>query len=126
MPDITLRHVSKVYSGGVLAVDDLSLTIPDGAFMCLLGASGCGKTTTLRMIAGLEQPTAGEIEVAGRVLDSVATGQFVPAEDRDMGLVFQSYALWPHMTVRENAEFGLTLRRMSGAERRAQVSKVLS
>src|SRR5207237_949895 len=96
------------------------------SMVILLAAARCGKTSSLRMIAGLEQPTAGEIEVAGRVLDSVATGRFVPAEDRDMGLVFQSYALWPHMTVRENAEFGLTLRRMSGAERRAQVGKVLT
>jgi iron(III) transport system ATP-binding protein len=125
MPEIVLRSLSKIYPGGVLAVDDLSLSVPDGAFMCLLGASGCGKTTTLRMIAGLEQPTAGEIEVGGRVLDSVARGQYVPAEQRGMGLVFQSYALWPHLTVRQNVEFGLTLRKMPRGERRARVDQVL-
>src|SRR5206468_5359631 len=114
VPEIVLRGVSKIYAGGVLAVDDLSLTVPDGAFMCLLGASGCGKTTTLRMIAGLEQPTAGEIAVGGRVLDSVASGHFVPAEDRRMVLVFQSYALCPHPTVRQTAEVVPTLRCPSG------------
>ena len=80
--------------------------------MCMLGPSGCGKTTTLRMIAGLEQPTAGSISVDDRVLDSVDRGVFVPPERREMGLVFQSYALWPHMTIRQNTEYGLRLRKV--------------
>ncbi len=125
MPEIALRGLTKIYPGGMLAVDDLSLTVPDATFMCLLGASGCGKTTTLRMIAGLEQPTAGEIVVGGRVLDAVARSQYVPAEERGMGLVFQSYALWPHLTVRQNVEFGLTQRKMPRGERRARVDEML-
>jgi len=125
MPEITLTGVSKQFPGGVRAVEELTLTIPDGAFMCLLGPSGCGKTTTLRMIAGLEQPSSGEISVGGRVLDSVAQGRFVPPEKRSMGLVFQSYALWPHLTVEENTEFGLTVRGVPRAERHARVADVL-
>jgi iron(III) transport system ATP-binding protein len=75
--------------------------------MCLLGPSGCGKTTTLRMIAGLENLSAGEIVVGDRVIDSTYAGVFVPPERRGMGLVFQSYALWPHLTIEQNTDFGL-------------------
>ncbi len=125
MPTITLRGLTKDYGNGVKAVDRLDLVIPDGSFMCLLGPSGCGKTTTLRMIAGLEQPTAGEIEVGDRFLDSPATGRFVPAERRNMGLVFQSYALWPHMTVAGNTEFGLRMRKVPSAQRSQRVRDVL-
>lgn len=125
MPQITLTGVSKQFPGGVRAVEELNLTIPDGAFMCLLGPSGCGKTTILRMIAGLEQPSAGEISVGGRLVDSVARGCFVPPERRGMGLVFQSYALWPHLTVRENIEFGLIVRAVPRAERRVRVADML-
>ncbi len=125
MPHIGLSRVSKQFPGGVRAVEDLDLIIPDGAFMCLLGPSGCGKTTVLRMIAGLEQPSAGEISVGGRVFDSVARGCFVPSEERGIGLVFQSYALWPHLTVRENIEFGLSVRAVPRAERHARVADVL-
>ncbi|HWB38267.1 MAG TPA: ATP-binding cassette domain-containing protein, partial [Rugosimonospora sp.] len=111
MPAITLSGVVKTYPGGTRpAVRDLDLTVPDGSFTCLLGPSGCGKTTTLRMIAGLEQPSRGEIAVGDRVLDSVERGIYVPPEKRDMGLVFQNYALWPHLTVRGNTEFGLRMR----------------
>ncbi len=117
MPGISLTQIKKAYGVGAIAVHGLDLTIPDGAFMCLLGPSGCGKTTTLRMIAGLEQPTAGEIRVGDRVLDSVQEGKFVPTEKRGMGFVFQSYALWPHLTVRRNVDFGLRLRKVSHAER---------
>jgi iron(III) transport system ATP-binding protein len=126
MPDIDLAHISKSYVSGQLAVDGLDLRIPDGSFTCLLGPSGCGKTTTLRMIAGLEQPTAGEIRVGDRVLDSVESGVFVPTERRHMGLVFQSYALWPHLTVRKNVEFGLRMQRVSSSERKKRVDEVLS
>ena len=101
MPTIALSRVTKRYPGATTnAVEDMDLTIDHGDFMCMLGPSGCGKTTTLRMIAGLEQPTAGSISVDDRVLDSVDRGVFVPPERREMGLVFQSYALWPHMTIR--------------------------
>ncbi|OLT34936.1 ABC transporter ATP-binding protein [Actinomadura sp. CNU-125] len=123
MPTITLSGVVKTYPGGARpAVRDLDLTIPDGSFTCLLGPSGCGKTTTLRMIAGLEQPTLGEITVGDRVLDSVERAVHVPPEKRDMGLVFQNYALWPHLTVRGNTEFGLRMRKVP-AERRAARAK---
>ncbi|GIL29987.1 ABC transporter ATP-binding protein [Actinocatenispora comari] len=126
MPDITLTDVSKSYGTGPAAVTDLNLTVPDGSFTCLLGPSGCGKTTTLRMIAGLEHPTAGAISVGGRVLDSVERGVFVPPERREMGLVFQNYALWPHLTVARNVEFGLRVRRMPARKRAERVRQALT
>jgi iron(III) transport system ATP-binding protein len=125
MPTITLTGISKSYGGGEHAVRDLDLTVPDGAFMCLLGPSGCGKTTTLRMIAGLEQPTTGTIAVGDRVLDSVERGLYVPPEKRHMGLVFQNYALWPHLTVLANTEFGLRMRKVPAPERRARAEAAL-
>jgi len=125
MPNITLTNVAKSYGSGPLAVDDLSLEIPDGAFMCLLGPSGCGKTTTLRMIAGLEHPTGGSIVVGDRVLDSVERGVFVPPERREMGLVFQNYALWPHLNVAKNVDFGLRVKKVPAAERHRRTDKAL-
>lgn len=126
MPDINLKNVTKNYAGhGNAAVDDLSLTIADGEFMCLLGPSGCGKTTTLRMIAGLEHLSDGEIAIGDRVVDSVSAATFVPPERRGLGLVFQSYALWPHMTVERNIDFGLRLRKLPEVERRAKVNDVM-
>ncbi|MQY49219.1 ATP-binding cassette domain-containing protein [Rhizobiales bacterium RZME27] len=126
MPDITLTHVTKNYvSHGQPAVDDLNLTIANGEFMCLLGPSGCGKTTTLRMIAGLEHLSDGEIRIGDRVVDSLGSGTFVPPEQRRLGLVFQSYALWPHMTVERNIDFGLRLRKLPETERRAKVNDVM-
>ena len=124
MPEIVLDRVAMQF-GREWAVDSLSLTVPAGGFMCLLGPSGCGKTTTLRMIAGLEEPTGGRISIGGAVLSDAAEGTFVPAERRGLGLVFQSYALWPHLTVAQNVEFGLKLRRMDRAARRARVAEVL-
>jgi iron(III) transport system ATP-binding protein len=126
MPAIVLRGLTKEYTPGVRAVDALDLTIPDGAFMCLLGPSGCGKTTTLRMIAGLEQPTSGEISAGDRTLDAPDRGQYVPSEKRDMGLVFQSYALWPHLSVGGNVEFGLRMRKLPRRMRADRVREVLS
>ncbi|MEY4984054.1 MAG: hypothetical protein RIR62_2320 [Pseudomonadota bacterium] len=93
--------------------------------MCLLGPSGCGKTTTLRMIAGLENLSSGEIRVGDRVVGNVATATFVPPEKREMGLVFQSYALWPHLTIERNTDFGLRLRNVPKAEREARVTAVM-
>ncbi|MEV4222276.1 ABC transporter ATP-binding protein [Nonomuraea sp. NPDC049725] len=125
MPTIVLSGIAKRYGGGDHAVKNLDLVVPDGAFMCLLGPSGCGKTTTLRMIAGLEQPTAGSITVGDRVLDSVEKGLYVPPEKRGMGLVFQSYALWPHLSVRANVEFGLRMRKVPAPERRSRAEAAL-
>ena len=94
-------------SDRVRAVDHVSFKVDDGRFYTLLGPSGCGKTTTLRCIAGLERPDSGEIEVAGSKVYSSANGAFVPAYRRPIGMVFQSYAIWPHLTVFENVAFPL-------------------
>ena len=103
MATVTFDHVWKKY-GEVVAVNDLSLEIQDGEFMVLVGPSGCGKTTALRMVAGLESITEGTIRIGDRVVNDLAP------KDRDVAMVFQSYALYPHMTVRENLEFGLKIR----------------
>lgn len=124
MASIELENISKTFEGGVSAVTDLTLSIPHGRFMTLLGPSGCGKTTTLRMIAGLEMPDCGEIRFDRRRLFSERTGELVPAEKREIGLVFQSYALWPHMTVEQNVAFGLEMKGMSRQERRERVGWV--
>ncbi len=105
MAQISVRNVTKVYKGGVKAVDDVNLGIENKEFMVLVGPSGCGKSTTLRMIAGLEEITDGKIWIADRLVNDV------PAKDRDIAMVFQNYALYPHMTVFENMSFGLRLRR---------------
>lgn len=125
MPTIELSGISKSYGPGPDAVRQVSLTVADGDFMCLLGPSGCGKTTILRMLAGLETLTKGTIQVGGRVMDSPATGAFVAPEKRQLGLVFQSYALWPHMTVERNIAFGLRLRRMPREDIARQVGTVM-
>ncbi|MFN8520189.1 MAG: sn-glycerol-3-phosphate ABC transporter ATP-binding protein UgpC [Chloroflexota bacterium] len=104
MATVTFDHVWKKY-GEVVAVNDLSLEIQDGEFMVLVGPSGCGKTTSLRMIAGLEEITQGDLRIGDRVVNNV------PPKDRDIAMVFQSYALYPHMTVRDNLAFGLKLRK---------------
>ena len=103
MARIELDHVTKVYPGGVPAVNDLSLDIPDGDFMVLVGPSGSGKSTALRMVAGLEEVTSGEIRIGDRVVNDL------PPKDRDIAMVFQNYALYPHMTVEENLAFSLQL-----------------
>jgi iron(III) transport system ATP-binding protein len=109
---ISVRGLSKRYEGRDVvrnAVDGISFEIPEGQLFTLLGPSGCGKTTTLRMIAGLEKPNDGEIEIDERLVYSRAQGTFVPANRRPIGMVFQSYAIWPHMTVFENVAFPLTV-----------------
>ena len=116
MSSITLTGVSKRFDSTV-AVDDVSLTIEDREFLVLLGPSGCGKSTLLRMIAGLEQPTGGEIRIGDRVVTDVEP------KDRDLAMVFQSYALYPHMTVRANIEFPLRSRKVPKAERATQVAE---
>lgn len=109
MSDLHLRGLTKRF-GDAAAVDDLDLDIASGESVVLLGPSGCGKTTTLRMIAGFERPSAGTISIGGSVVASSET--FVPPDKRQVGMVFQSYALWPHMTVADNVAFGLTTRRL--------------
>jgi iron(III) transport system ATP-binding protein len=107
---VELRGLTKRY-GSHAAVDDVSLTIEHGRLVCLLGPSGCGKTTTLRLIAGFVEPSAGEIRVGERIVSSPA--RTLPPEQRNMSMIFQSYALWPHMTVGENVAYGLKLRKNS-------------
>src|SRR6187402_720374 len=104
MAEIQLDNVTKRYPDGYEAVRDMSLDIKDGEFMILVGPSGCGKTTALRMIAGLEDITDGELKIGGDVVNDLAP------KDRDIAMVFQNYALYPHMTVRENMGFALRLR----------------
>jgi iron(III) transport system ATP-binding protein len=107
---VEFEHVSKVYGGTVKAVDDISLHVDAGTLVTLLGPSGCGKTTTLRMIAGLEMATSGRILIGGKDVTKL------PATDRDVSMVFQSYALFPHMTVDENVSYGLKLSGLSKTE----------
>jgi multiple sugar transport system ATP-binding protein len=109
MASVELSHVHKIYEGGFTAVDDFTLRIADREFIVLVGPSGCGKSTTLRMIAGLEEITSGTISIGGRLMNQVAP------KDRDIAMVFQSYALYPHMTAFENMAFALSLRRMPKA-----------
>ena len=116
MADVALRNVVKRFDD-VDAVRDISLNIPDNEFVVLVGPSGCGKSTTLRMIAGLEEATAGEILIGGEVVNDV------PPKDRDIAMVFQNYALYPHMTVFENMSFGLRLRRTPKVEIRTRVEQ---
>lgn len=118
MPYLTLSHLSKTY-GSVTAVKDINLEIDTGEFISLLGPSGCGKTTILRMIAGFEQATGGHIYLAGQDITKI------PANRRDMGMVFQSYSLFPHMTAAENVAFGLQLKRMGRMPQRQRVSEML-
>jgi multiple sugar transport system ATP-binding protein len=108
--NIELRHVGKVYADGTRAVTDLNLEVEDGEFLVFVGPSGCGKTTALRMVAGLETVSEGEVMIGGRAVSNV------PPRDRDVAMVFQSYALYPHLTVRNNIAFGLQLRKVPKAE----------
>jgi multiple sugar transport system ATP-binding protein len=110
MADIVLDHVSKRFPDGTTAVDDANLAIDDGEFMILVGPSGCGKSTCLNMIAGLEDISEGQLRIGGRVVNQLAP------KDRDIAMVFQNYALYPHMTVRENMGFALKLARVDRAE----------
>ena len=116
MAEIALEHVSKHF-GNVEAVNDVSLTIADGEFFALLGPSGCGKTTTLRLIAGLEAPTSGEIRIGDRNVTRL------PPRDRDVAMVFQDYALYPHMTLLDNIGYPLKVRGTGRAELRRRVSE---
>ncbi|MDR1028243.1 MAG: sn-glycerol-3-phosphate ABC transporter ATP-binding protein UgpC [Clostridiales Family XIII bacterium] len=117
MAQIALNNVSKVYKGGTTAVDNLNLEIEDGAFIVLVGPSGCGKTTVLRMVAGLEDITSGTIRIGDRVVNNIDPG------DRDIAMVFQNYALYPHMTVFDNIAFPLQCKKVPKAEIRERVNR---
>lgn len=125
MAEVTLTGVEKAY-GAALAVRGVNLTVRDGEFVTLLGPSGCGKTTTLHMVAGLLAPTRGTIAIGGRVVADVARGVFIPPHRRNLGMVFQSYALWPHMTLARNVRYPLTLRRVRGKEANRRVAAALA
>jgi iron(III) transport system ATP-binding protein len=120
---LELRGLTKNY-GSVAVVDNISLSVDHGRLVCLLGPSGCGKTTTLRLIAGFVEPAAGEILVGGRLISSPR--RTLPPEQRNMSMIFQSYALWPHMTVGENVAYGLTLRKLDRATIARKVAAILA
>src|SRR4051812_28928911 len=105
MAAVTLENVAKIYPGGIRAVDSIDLSIEDRSFVVLVGPSGCGKSTTLRMIAGLEEISEGDVQIGSR------RGNDLPPKDRDIAMVFQNYALYPHMSVYKNMAFGLALRK---------------
>ena len=125
MAELRVEGLVKTF-GAVRAVDDVTFTVRDGEFLTLLGPSGCGKSTTLSAIAGLDHSDGGRIILGDRVFFDGAKGLFVPPERREIGLVFQSYALWPHMTVAENLDFPLRLRKMPKAERASRVAEALA
>jgi multiple sugar transport system ATP-binding protein len=118
MAEIVITGLSKIYDNGTAAVQDFNLKVADGEFLVLVGPSGCGKSTVLRCVAGLEQPTSGTIAINGQVINDL------PPQDRDLAMVFQTYALYPHMTVLENLAFGLKMRRRPQAEIEREVTVV--
>jgi iron(III) transport system ATP-binding protein len=120
---VELRDLTKRY-GDIAVVDDVSLTVEHGQLVCLLGPSGCGKTTTLRLIAGFVEPSGGEVRVGDKLLSSRAGS--VPPERRNMSMIFQSYALWPHMTVAENIIYGLKLRKLERDTIRQKLDAILT
>lgn len=117
MAQVLLENVTKVFDGKVTAVNDVTLNIADEEFMVIVGPSGCGKTTTLRMIAGLEDPTSGTVTIGDTIVNNI------PPKDRDIAMVFQNYALYPHMTVSQNMAFGLKLRKYPKAEIKKRIAK---
>ena len=124
MAAISLENISR-YFGAVAAVDNVNLEVETGEFVTLLGPSGCGKTTTLRMVAGLEQNSNGRISIGGEVVSDADRGFFIPPERRHLGMVFQSYAIWPHMTVFDNVAYPLRIRRKSAQEIKDRVANAL-
>ena len=122
MSKLVLKNVSRTF-GSYTAVDNLNLTLHEGELVSLLGSSGCGKTTTLRMIAGFMTPTQGTIELDGEVISSPQSS--LPPEKRKMSMIFQSYAIWPNMTVQENVGYGLKLRKVAADEAKRRVNEML-
>src|SRR5919197_4425471 len=125
MSNVVLEKVSRSF-GDFVAVDGVDLRVNEGEFVTLLGPSGCGKTTTLRMVAGLEQNTGGRISIGDRVVSDAKAGLFVPPDHRQLGMVFQSYAIWPHMTVFDNVAYPLKNRRRPKVEVRERVLGALA
>ncbi|MDB5589570.1 ABC transporter ATP-binding protein [Enterovirga sp.] len=123
--ELRVEHLRKVFATGKPAVDDVSFRIEAGEIVVLLGPSGCGKTTTLRCVAGLEHPTAGSISIGGRVVSAPEQGILVSPRQRNVGMVFQSYAVWPHMTVRQNVAYPLRHRKVSRGEMDRKVGGAL-
>ncbi|MBT3350492.1 MAG: ABC transporter ATP-binding protein [Nitrospinaceae bacterium] len=123
MAEVIVKNLVKNFGSETLAVDNVSFTVAEGEFVTLLGPSGCGKTTTLRCIAGLETPDSGDISIGGEVFTS--DGVCLPPEKRHLGMVFQSYAIWPHMTVAENVAYGLQAKGITGAESKKKVDEAL-
>src|SRR6201992_2573075 len=125
MSNVVLEKVSRRF-GDFAAVCDVDLRVSEGEFVTLLGPSGCGKTTTLRMVAGLEQNTGGRISIGNELVSDAASRIFVPSEKRELGMVFQSYAIWPHMTVFENVALPVRARGGSAGDARQRVDEVLA
>src|SRR5690625_3569572 len=125
MADLILENLTIAY-GDVVAVDNISLSVPSGEFLTLLGPSGCGKSTTLFSIAGLNDASSGVIRIGDTVLFDGQSGTSVEPEHRNIGLVFQSYALWPHMSVKDNLAFPLKLRKIARPEREQRIKEALS
>ena len=123
--ELSVEQLGKAFGAGRPAVNDVSFTVAAGEIVVLLGPSGCGKTTTLRCVAGLEQPTAGVIRIGGEVVAAPGRGVLVPPRYRNIGMVFQSYAVWPHMTVRQNVAYPLRHRRIGRAEAGRRVAGAL-
>lgn len=124
MSEVKINHVYKRY-GSITVVDDFNLEVKDGEFISILGPSGCGKTTTLRMVAGFERATEGTISIGDTVVSSSEQGIFVPPEKRGIGMVFQSYAVWPHMTVADNVGYPLKIQHVPTEERKKRVAEML-
>src|SRR5476649_46259 len=123
---LDVRDLRKQFAIGRPAVDGVSFAVPAGEIVVLLGPSGCGKTTTLRCVAGLEHPTSGEISIGGNVVSSPERGILLPPRLRDLGMVFQSYAVWPHMTVRQNVVYPLKHRKTVAGDAVRLVDEVLA
>src|SRR5216683_4721501 len=123
--ELRVERLRKVFAMGRPAIDDVSFTVAAGEIVALLGPSGCGKTTTLRCVAGLEHPSAGAIRIGGTVVSAPEQGVLVPPRLRNIGMVFQSYAVWPHMTVRQNVAYPLRHRGASRAEIERKVGEML-
>jgi iron(III) transport system ATP-binding protein len=122
MATVSFHGLTKRFTG-MAAVDDLRLEIKDGEFVSLLGPSGCGKTTTLRLVAGFLQPDGGEIRVNDKIISSAST--LIPPERRNMSMIFQSYAIWPHMTVFQNVAYGLKFKKLAGREVEEKTERLL-
>src|SRR5256885_7589552 len=124
--ELRVEHLRKDFTAGRPVVDDVSFEVAAGEIVVLLGPSGCGKSTTLRCVAGLEHPTSGVISIGGMVASAPEQGVLVPPRLRNIGMVFQSYAVWPHMTVRENVAYPLRHRRLARAELARKVDQALA